>query len=681
MLLCLVACGDAASPGMHTTRPAPVTAGTTATRTDVTPPPVRGKAVGAPHGAAITELVLSVDGRAALTVDARGGMRLWPDLDSDDPAVAEPRVVPGAAPRRVSVGGTDDAHLVAYIDAAGAGHLLALDRSGTWRERVATSPADLLLQLEVLADGRLLGLGADRVIRLLSSSGAELARVDRPLFRPGELHVGRDGRRALAVTVDADEQSRALDLTAQRLAIGADSITLVGDEVSLDDIAPPFAVAPTADAIAAFADRGGTRELVVAELAGGGTPVPLNPAHEAATAQRLEFVGPRELFVEHSAGPNHLVAAATDRVLPRPSLRFANGQTSPLGTRDNRVVIASGSWLFVQRPRQGTHAYLGYAPFQPNAGAVSPSAERAAWVAGGHIYVEPTRADAGADTVRLPAAQPGVYRIGFLDDAHLLLFDSQGGMRIVDAVTGAAIAAVDGGGVPRWFDIDRERRRIVVVPGSGVPHIFAYDASFAVSGPVLVPVAATSAGFQNGTPELWTADGLKLRGFRLAELADGTPPADSQERGTPHGLTGPVAADRQGRVYGVDPTSNTVTVRGPDAGPRGEATIAVPSGVAVYRVLPSPDGTRVALHLSSQVIAMYAISGRELWSRPADRSVTDMAWSPDGKLLLTTGTAGAGLWNAGDGAPARLRCGVWFERSVVAPVSTHTGANEAPLCE
>jgi hypothetical protein len=163
----------------------------------VAEPPAITLERGLGHEATITEVWLDPRASAALTLDAMGGVRLWPALPPAQTKLEAltPIRVPIREPLWLSFARAGEtSFVVAAIDTAQAARVLEiqLDEAGTasFRERFRTTPRDPLLELHVLDGGeRLLALGVDHRIRLYDGRGKLLSELTEYGLVPWQLRV------------------------------------------------------------------------------------------------------------------------------------------------------------------------------------------------------------------------------------------------------------------------------------------------------------------------------------------------------------------------------------------------------------------------------------------------------------------------------------------------------------
>jgi hypothetical protein len=188
----------------------------------------------APH-----EVELDPRGQAALTIDAHGGVCLWPAIRSTDPAQALPYTLPLQEPLWMSLAQADDgSFVVALIDTTNAGQVVAVTPSQDGREAKLTplfaiAPEDPLLELHALDGGqRVLALGVDHRVRLYDRSGALLSVIDERSFAPWQLRVvatapGQPPH--LAAILAQPVRIQALELRDDQLSLASEARTVALD--------------------------------------------------------------------------------------------------------------------------------------------------------------------------------------------------------------------------------------------------------------------------------------------------------------------------------------------------------------------------------------------------------------------------------------------------------------------
>lgn len=191
------------------------------------------------HEAPVVEVWLDPRASAALSVDQRGNVRLWPRLPTATSELSElaPIRVPIREPRTLSLARTSaDTFVIAAIDTNQSTRVIEIELDGEGlpgdtpnprgpgvRERFTLPPNDPLLELMVLDGGeRLLGLGVDHRLRLYDREGQLLSVFSEYGFSPWQLRAsGAPEAPKLAVVLAGPTR-------IQRIALENDAITKVG---------------------------------------------------------------------------------------------------------------------------------------------------------------------------------------------------------------------------------------------------------------------------------------------------------------------------------------------------------------------------------------------------------------------------------------------------------------------
>lgn len=263
------------------------------------------------------EVELDPRGEVALTLDAHGGLRLWPAIRSGDPELCSPYVLPIREPMWMTLAQADDGFVVATIDTANAGQVVAVQPSADGREAKLTPlfsipPSDPLLELHALDGGqRFLALGVDHRVRLYDRSGTLISVIDQRSFAPWQLRVvhGEPGQPPkLAAILAQPLRVQALELHDDQLSIRAEPRTVV-------------------------LDRGPNRN----DLA-------LSPDGETVAALRRRSGRSREFSIELidlETDARRLVAGTSDSVI-RPRMHFVDAERLLLETGSTR---GRGMWI------------------------------------------------------------------------------------------------------------------------------------------------------------------------------------------------------------------------------------------------------------------------------------------------------------------------------------------------
>jgi hypothetical protein len=454
---------------------------------------------GVPHSNNIDMVVLSRDGKMALSRDSLGGVRFWPTVDGK----AEPMLMPIRGSRRMSLAKSKTGATIAAIDGVGSLHVLAAKADGSMQELYMSSPHSPMVQAEVLEGGeKLVVLTSDHKILLMDGQGRTLSTIQRRRFNPEALHLSGDEKSLIALSSETLAGEFSANLQPVSIDTEANSLKIAGDEISIDHISnlDPKRLSVSPDG-AHFAFLGipqpeqeaGKEQAASKQKPANGPalrrrPMPIRPPHQPGNApslmiaslsdgevrkvdlnlpqhERMQvglgFVSDDTLVVSSrpSGGTWRVQVGPEFKTLPLQASVANDPQRSAHAFAQGVHLAADGTWLFVQKPLEGKHHYLGYTAFDPQYASISPDAERVAWTNNAMIYVESTKDD--SKSLRITAAPTeAYYRAAFIDDAHLVAVDYSGGLHLIDWKKGEEVSAIDTGGSIREFEVDQERKLI-----------------------------------------------------------------------------------------------------------------------------------------------------------------------------------------------------------------------------
>ena len=167
----------------------------------------------------------------------------------------------------------------------------------------------------------------------------------------------------------------------------------------------------------------------------------------------------------------------------------------------------------------------------------------------------------------------------------------------------------------------------------------------------------------------------KLR-LLLADLQRGMSRTEAMEGRTPLPFT-PREIDRQGRFYVQTPELRRLKGAQTDAVDRSFAMVG-----SVARILPSPDGNRVAFVRSDGLISLFDGAGEQpSWSRAFVDAAHSATWSQDGSLLAVATHSGSAVLDAATGNFVHLTCGPLFEVRRTPPLNLVPPSPKISLCE
>ena len=263
------------------------------------------------------EVELDPRGEVALTIDAQGGLRLWPAIRSGDAKLSAPYVLPIQEPLWMALAQAEAGFLIATLDTTNAGQVMAVTPSADGSEAkltplFSTPPGDPLLEIHALDGGqRFVALGVDHRVRLYDRSGGLVSVIDQRSFAPWQLRV---------VHGEPGQPPKIAAMLAQPLRVQA--IGLEDDRLSI-----------VGEARTVVLDRGPNRN----DLA-------LSPDGKTAAALRRRSGRSREFTIELidlETGARHLVGGTSDSVI-RPRMHFVEAGRILLETGSSN---GRGMWL------------------------------------------------------------------------------------------------------------------------------------------------------------------------------------------------------------------------------------------------------------------------------------------------------------------------------------------------
>jgi WD40 repeat protein len=652
---------------------------------------------GAPHSSSIDRLVLSPDGKSALSRDNLGGVRLWTALDG----TAEPMVVPVRGAQSFAVAAGDDTWLVAAVDSAGAAHILRAPAGGDFEELAVTPPYEQLEQIEVLPGGEhVILLRADHTIALLDAKGTELAILERRDFRPKQLRVTSDGTALIALFLEQSQQTTEVSLQRIDITLGdTPALTVSGKAPSFTAAAamghPHTAVSPSGDEFA-YLELDTTKSHLwrvhIVNLATGSDRL---LADELALNNQatLGYVGEDKLVVSAGAfGKTWLIDLGDgDDLFAKagPPSHFG-GVFMPEAFGPRTRVIGVGKWLFVQDVIDDDNRYLGYSAFEPISLSFSPSGNSVAWVASqGHVYIEPLD-DAAAPVAHFETSMMSpVLKTYFVDEDHLIFADSVGGLRLVERMTNKELSAADTSGPFGVSEYDAKLGLLRILRNTAETWIYEVSLENGFQGPYIISDSSTMSGLLDAKsdeePILWTLDASwKQRTYTLAELRKGLSRDDMMDRGDVFKVnpgSAPMAVGRDNTRYHLRyDATNEVSV---DIFADGALEKNVPLVTnQVARLTASPDGSKFAVSQHTGVIYVYdRESGALAWSEAMSPNVFDLVWSPDSSTVSAVSQLGAAIFDATSGVAVYRTCGPRFESRASAPANLFPTVHQPNICE
>jgi hypothetical protein len=598
------------------------------------------------HGAPMTEVVPDPAGRAALTLDADGGVRLWTDLRAPD--VAVPLRLPVQDPVWMSLSRGEAGFVAGFIDTAGGGRIgrIEVDETGGRFVPLFEIPAtEPLLELHVLAQSkgaaRILALGVDHRVRVYDTRGRVRAELDRPGFVPWQLRVAQHEGAAPTVLAVLAGPTRV-----QRIALDGDGVQIVGDAhtVALDRGPNRNDLSLTPDGKTVLAlmrrtPRSPRSELEAIDLTTGTRRIVAIDS-DVKIRPRVHAMGGARVLLETGSGKGLALDLSTGVPWPpregaadRDALTVATlaAMDLPGSGEDVRMHAAvAGGHRFVPTPDglvvdplgDGAARLLGREPFVATAVALSATGERVAWSTPDAIAI----ATLSGETVahRVPAPKDGARLLAFVGDDRLVVLDDKGRATLHHIADGTAIATAT---MPVSWGIAAAGFR----PSAGAAGGQLVLSSLDPGEPVAV-LGVTASGFGEveavakaeratwpeagkprnmGSREFLAAQGVPLEGLRLRPakvlLAEPDPNggklALAQRTTRDDGFFDPVAeAWRDGAEHFVVTIVDRAT---------HTRTWSVPA-TALADIAWSADGTRVAIASRSGAMVLDAATGESL---------------------------------------------------------------------
>lgn len=593
--------------------------------------------------------VLDPRGQAALTVDAVGGVLLWPSFDIADPSQCEPFTIVADEPlwmslarsgaNSVTVGFT-----VGLIDTANLARVYRIelaDRSARMTELFALPIGDPLLELHVLDGGeRILTLGIDHRVSLYDASGKLLTQIAERGFVPWQLRVA--GAKLAVVLVEP--------LRVQALSLVDDQLALHGEarEVELDrgPNRNDLALSPDGNTVAALRRNGNVREFSVEliELDSGARKL-VGGRVNSNVRPRMHFVSPTQLLLESGVFDSGFwvrldaavelkerADALPDSKLAKRLAKLEHERIRLVGAAEradrlpksdqgrrfdtsvvNGMRVALSSKTLIIDPLDDPPDDPGHIELDYHGGPVSAALDgkgaRVAWIGHRQIEIE-SLADGTIHGVGLEhPIEPWSLLAAWIGDQHLLLARE----------VWITLTRIDDGESTREYLGGKSGRRFALRHGDGVERL----------------------GFGHvDDRSSWSV--IELRDGKLAQAK----PMDAAEQDEwtcdlPHWNAYPCAVTADGRRITLDPVGypRSLTVHDGDT----KLALALPGGQP-RQLIPSPDATRLAVVLerevedsgSDMVLTVYDLqTGQRLWLRGfAGWSRTSVGWAGDSRSLV-----------------------------------------------
>lgn len=642
------------------------------------------------HGGAINALAVTADGRAAITGDTTGGLRLWPTLDG----TREPVVISGPVAAGLAIVREGSGFAIAVTDSASHVVAIRVDNKGRQRARVSLGEA---VQVEAVTDGFLM-LRADQVIDHVQLDGSLRARLPaEPGTRVRSLAV----HDAMVVAlVDAEKQTTARTIDMAKLTWGKHSpaLALVGEESMA-------VLTPDHKALLAI---GATNRITRFELATGAAGKPVCPQSFGRFGRHGGF---DELGGFGGTGSDVIAVPLDGKVGCLVDGTFSwfdvrNDGTTTVNVGDgqaalvmagggDRVVLGSNQQLVIVTPERTD--FLGYGfrdlsrvravptglmigkgdqepillddDFKEHARFALPKA-RVWWtdlvpLDERYVLASTTRSSGG--DLWGNAYQIGIYDIAKQAMHQVLSFRARSGELEYEPAT-QLLAASDG-------------EDLLLVRLDAKKHALGDAITLAIPT-VTKRVALTDPKLSGGLVALAIEDagggGLVVHELYASDL----PPRQEVEKQQvmkprrSYRISGELrAVDRAGRIFVHDVRDNDNV--GVYVGGERRAELA---GAHAARLRPSPDGKHVAAVEDNRVtlfsIEPGNIDGQRRWETVAWGS-TDVDWTPRGILYARFPHALARI-EVETGALVERQCGWGFG---ISTTSTQTTSNAPSVCD
>ena len=588
------------------TEPARPSSGTPSTPTHggVATPPAPAVVTGS-HGAPIELLAVTPEGDAVVSVDRRGGVRLWPTLDGR----REPVVLHADRPQELAIAHAGDGFVIASIDGARGLELIVVGGDGVLRGR--TKPRGEAVADIVLTGGHVIVLRADQTLERLGVDGERTGtlvpdagtRVVRLVTAGGRvLAFGERGRARFVRWIDprsfAWGAATTVGRTGEPIAASPDGAYLVANQgtvarsISLATgkqgpaicnqraartLALGF-VAP--DTLACLVDGrlvwwSMSKGTIVRELSNSR----VDPQRDAVGHGVVVAADDKQLALYGEAGPMQLGYA----IAANPLMRFS---------ADAVAIAGAGSSVIVDATLRGRRVDL------PPAEGVLPL--------GDGYAVKLSAPEVSANDVWGESHALSLYDVAEgRSDQQLSVRTSE--LLVFERATGL-LATIDGA-IVRLLRYDARTQLfgapIEVVLDNGIHRVALLDPALA-SGLAALTVEERMSSVIIGEIEARDLGAKRVRVRR-------TFPVTGQF----------LAIDRAGRIY-TRTSSAVVHVQ-----QRGRADREL--FIDGYEVAPSADGARLAV-VGKAGLALYTADGAQVWTTPIS-DIRSVHWLGDSLIV------------------------------------------------
>jgi hypothetical protein len=601
-----------------------------------------------PLSANIREVAATEAGDAALTIDERGGVRLWPALDGS----REPVEISAPAAVQIALSRSGSDLIAAVLDQAGSAQLLRVDRDGGVRSRTQIGGEISITRLVAIDDG-MLAQRVDQTIVQLDGTGHVRATLATD---PGERIVRVVARHGAVLAVIEGDDGTAT--SARWIEPGL----VWGARVTLPAAIVPETVALSPSHRRLAAAEATSRHLFVYDLL----------AQQALATTAGMAVGPNETigFIDD----DHLAALAPLRwwtvstapeTSPTTPPNLSSATPGAGAVVDGRVIDAHGVMLALATPQRTR--YLGWADLAPTGAAIAGDALAVTMPSRRYVWLDSSLAEQRAidlpenilpkmplDDRHLVAEQVltnGATQFVLVDadhPDHPVVIDAGAGIVAMAWEPSSQMLAIQSNNLMRRYRIDLVHDAAVRLADVSLPGEWPY---FRLVDPA-----------QNGAFALVAK--VDDQGTRIEQLRD---------------VAGKVVqtTDRvvPGVVFAIGDRGTVVTrVGGVAVVIRGERTVQWITDADV--VLDHGSG-HVASY-DATTVKVYDRDGRESWRVPV-WSINQALFTADDRQLLVHGPGGVALFDVATGQ--RLATGCAWRFGIYDDPPKASAPGEPTLCE
>ncbi|MBV8761325.1 MAG: hypothetical protein JO257_28770 [Deltaproteobacteria bacterium] len=579
----------------------------------------------APPAGPITLIAVTADGRAAVTADEGGGLRLWPALDG----TKEPRVVVAPQAHQLALARRGDGFTIGVLDAGGGLVIANVDGEGRARSHATLPTEPAFLGIAMTAAG-LLAWRADQIAVLLDADGAPIGQLGT---QPGErlVTIAERGGHAMALLERAGKRGM------RSLTVGA--AMAWGDWVEVGDVADLLAIAP--DGRHVVVQRKDI--VVVLDIKGQ-----LVDEANALSTDRIDWLDDTTLVYATRSGLAFHVKART--VGPRGS----TGAVLAVG--GGHAVAAAGSELAIATPAHTQ--YLGYGVVSPSVAQPAIDGQLVIGLGDSFVTLDRSLHEVGEPTFPVPASTEVADLRWLGGDAWAVEASHVGnGETFLVLVGGGKSKVVEAGRWSAHVMSYEPSTHLLTLSLGNAPAVYRFDPgklelariaalpSETSTQTELVPLAPARAGGM-------TILHLTLHAVTTARwLRD---PAKLKEPTTSVTLAaGFAGADSAGHVFGWEPGDGAMRLVVFEQGRR----VGVLPANGRVSVWPAPTGERL-LEIGAHDVSLLSVAGKLLWSTPIE-GATQGSWLSDGGVAIIT-AAGIARLDPATGAIVAARCGWEF---------------------